>query len=207
MTQKSTNIKWHTSSLSAEEREQKLGVGAIVWFTGLSGSGKSTVARAVEAELVRSGHAAFVLDGDNLRFGLNKDLGFSAEDRQENIRRVGEVSKLFADANVILLAAFISPYQKDRDAIRALVPSGRFVEVHVSTSIDVCADRDPKGLYAKAQRGEISNFTGISAPYEAPLHPEIRLDTGALSLEDSVAQTIQCLANLGIVSPLQNHVN
>ena len=202
MTQKSTNIKWHSSSLSAEEREQKLGAGAIVWFTGLSGSGKSTVARAVEAELVRSGHAAFVLDGDNLRFGLNKDLGFSAEDRQENIRRVGEVSKLFADANVILLAAFISPYQKDRDAIRALVPPNRFVEVHVSTSIDVCAERDPKGLYAKAQRGEISNFTGISAPYEAPVHPELRLDTSALSLEDSVVQTIQCLTNLGLVSPL-----
>ena len=202
MTQKSTNIKWHESSLSADEREQKLGVGAIVWFTGLSGSGKSTVARAVESDLVRRGHAAFVLDGDNLRFGLNKDLGFSAEDRQENIRRVGEVSKLFADANVILLAAFISPYQKDRDAIRALVPSGRFVEIHVSTSIEVCADRDPKGLYAKAQRGEISNFTGISAPYEAPVKPELRLDTGTLSLEDSVAETVRCLNDLGIVSPL-----
>ncbi len=202
MTQKSTNIKWHESSLSTEEREEKLGVGAIVWFTGLSGSGKSTVARAVESDLVRRGHAAFVLDGDNLRFGLNKDLGFSAEDRQENIRRVGEVSKLFADANVILLAAFISPYQKDRDAIRALVPSGRFVEIHVSTSIEVCADRDPKGLYAKAQRGEISNFTGISAPYEAPVKPELRLDTGTLSLEDSVAETVRCLNDLGIVSPL-----
>ena len=202
MTQKSTNIKWHESSLSTDEREQKLGVGAIVWFTGLSGSGKSTVARAVESHLVRRGHAAFVLDGDNLRFGLNKDLGFSAEDRQENIRRVGEVSKLFADANVILLAAFISPYQKDRDAIRALVPSGRFVEVHVSTSIEVCADRDPKGLYAKAQRGEISNFTGISAPYEAPVNPELLLDTGTLSLDDSVAETVRCLSSLGIVSPL-----
>ena len=202
MTQKSANIKWHESSLSTEEREEKLGVGAIVWFTGLSGSGKSTVARAVESALVRSGHAAFVLDGDNLRFGLNKDLGFSAEDRQENIRRVGEVSKLFADANVILLAAFISPYQKDRDAIRTLVPSGRFVEVHVSTSIDVCAERDPKGLYAKAQRGEISNFTGISAPYEAPVNPELRLDTGTLSLEDSVVETVRCLSGLGIVSPL-----
>ena len=202
MTQKSTNIKWHSSSLSAEEREQRLGNGAIVWLTGLSGSGKSTVARAVEAELVRKGHAAFVLDGDNLRFGLNSDLGFSAEDRQENIRRVGEVSKLFADANVILLAAFISPYQKDRDAVRALVPPSRFVEVHVSTSIDVCAERDPKGLYAKAHRGELSNFTGISAPYEAPLHPELRLDTGSLSLEGCVAQTIQCLTNMGIISPL-----
>lgn len=202
MTQKSTNIKWHSSSLSAEEREEKLGVGAIVWFTGLSGSGKSTVARAVESALVRRGDTAFVLDGDNLRFGLNKDLGFSPEDRQENIRRVGEVSKLFADANVILLAAFISPYQRDRDAIRALVPAGRFVEVHVSTSIDVCAERDPKGLYAKAQRGEITNFTGISAPYEAPVNPELKLDTGDLSLEESVYTTIDRLMTLGIVSPL-----
>ena len=201
MTQKSTNIKWHASSLSTKEREEKLGVGAIVWFTGLSGSGKSTVARAVEAALVRGGYSAFVLDGDNLRFGLNNDLGFSAEDRQENIRRVGEVSKLFADANVILLAAFISPYQRDRDAIRGLLPTGRFVEVHVSTSIDVCAERDPKGLYAKAERGEISNFTGISAPYETPEEPELQLDTGALSLEDSVVQTIQCLTALGIISP------
>ena len=201
MTQKSTNIKWHASSLSTEEREKKLGVGAIVWFTGLSGSGKSTVASAVEAALVRGGYPAFVLDGDNLRFGLKKDLGFAAEDRQENIRRVGEVSKLFADANVILLAAFISPYQRDRDAIRALLPTGRFVEVHVSTSIDVCAERDPKGLYAKAERGEISNFTGLSAPYESPEDPELQLDTGALSLEDSVVQTIQCLTALGILSP------
>lgn len=201
MTQKSTNIKWHASSLSTEEREKKLGVGAIVWFTGLSGSGKSTVARAVEAALVRGGYPAFVLDGDNLRFGLNKDLGFSAGDRQENIRRVGEVSKLFADANVILLAAFISPYQRDRDAIRALLPTGRFVEVHVSTSIDVCAERDPKGLYAKAERGEITNFTGISAPYETPEDPELQLDTGELSLEDSVLQTIECLTALGILSP------
>ena len=201
MTQKSTNIKWHESTVSRDEREEKLGVGAIVWFTGLSGSGKSTVARAVESALVRRGNTAFVLDGDNLRFGLNKDLGFSPEDRQENIRRVGEVAKLFADANVILLAAFISPYQKDRDAIRSLVPARRFVEVHVSTSIDVCADRDPKGLYAKAQRGEIANFTGISAPYEAPVSPELKLDTGDLSLEDSVEKTIACLRDLGIVSP------
>ena len=160
------------------------------------------MARAVESALVRRGNAAFVLDGDNLRFGLNKDLGFSPEDRQENIRRVGEVAKLFADANVILLAAFISPYQKDRDAIRALVPTRRFVEVHVSTSIEVCADRDPKGLYAKAQRGEISNFTGISAPYEAPANPELKLDTGMVSLDESVEQTLACLMSLGIVSPL-----
>lgn len=202
MTQKSTNIKWHGSSLSIEEREARLGVGAIVWFTGLSGSGKSTVARAVEAALVQGGHGAFVLDGDNLRFGLNADLGFSPEDRKENIRRVGHVSKLFADANVILLAAFVSPYQADRDAVRQIVPEGRFIEVHVSTSLEVCAERDPKGLYAKANRGEIANFTGVSAPYEAPENPELRLDTGALSLEESVAQTIACLRAHGVLLPV-----
>lgn len=202
MTQKSTNIKWHGSSLSSEEREAQLGVGAIVWFTGLSGSGKSTVARAVEAALVQGGHGAFVLDGDNLRFGLNADLGFSPEDRKENIRRVGHVSKLFADANVVLLAAFVSPYQADRDAVRQLVPEGRFIEVHVSTSLEVCAERDPKGLYAKASRGEIANFTGVSAPYEAPENPELRLDTGALSLEESVAQTITCLRAHGVLLPV-----
>lgn len=201
MTQKSTNIKWHDSSLAKREREALLGVGAIVWFTGLSGSGKSTVARAVEAALVQRGHSAFVLDGDNLRFGLNADLGFSPEDRKENIRRVGHVSKLFADANVILLAAFVSPYQADRDAIRQLVPKGRFIEVHVSTSIEVCAERDPKGLYAKANRGEIPNFTGISAPYEAPEDPELTLDTGTLSLEDSVECTLECLRKYGVLLP------
>ena len=133
MTQKSENIRWHGSELSSSEREKHLGVGAVVWFTGLSGSGKSTVARAVEAALVRQGHSAYVLDGDNLRFGLNTDLGFSAADRRENIRRVGEVAKLFAGANVILLAAFISPYQKDRDAIRSSLLPNRFVEVHVGS--------------------------------------------------------------------------
>jgi len=201
MTQKSTNIKWHGSSLSKEAREALLGVGAVVWFTGLSGSGKSTVARAVEAALVQGGHSTFVLDGDNLRFGLNADLGFSPEDRKENIRRVGHVAKLFADANVILLAAFVSPYQADREAIRQLLPKGRFIEVHVSTSIEVCAQRDPKGLYAKANRGEIPNFTGISAPYEAPADPELTLDTGTLSLEDSVTHTIKCLTKHGVLLP------
>lgn len=202
MTQKADNIRWHGSELSLVEREEHLGAGAVIWFTGLSGSGKSTVARAVEATLVRQGHSAYVLDGDNLRFGLNNDLGFSADDRRENIRRVGEVAKLFAGANVVLLAAFISPYQKDRDAIRSSLAPDRFVEVHVSTSIEVCAARDPKGLYAKAQRGEIENFTGISAPYEAPTSPELRLDTGALSLGEAVQQTITVLRAKGILLPL-----
>ena len=202
MTQKADNIRWHGSELSMTEREEYLGAGAVIWFTGLSGSGKSTVARAVEATLVRQGHSAYVLDGDNLRFGLNNDLGFAADDRRENIRRVGEVAKLFAGANVVLLAAFISPYQKDRDAIRSSLAPDRFVEVHVSTSIEVCAARDPKGLYAKAQRGEIENFTGISAPYEAPTSPELKLDTGALSLEEAVQQTITVLRAKGILLPL-----
>ncbi len=202
MTQKSENIRWHGSNVTDEEREQQLGVGAVVWFTGLSGSGKSTVARAVEAFLVREGHSAYVLDGDNLRFGLNQDLGFSAQDRQENIRRVGEVAKLFAGANVILLAAFISPYQADRDRIRHSLPEGRFIEIHVSTSLEVCAQRDPKGLYDKALRGEINNFTGVSAPYEAPTSPELRLDTGTVSLEESVAKTVVTLRQCGILPPV-----
>ena len=205
MTQKSENIQWHGSDLTPEERQKNLGVGAIVWFTGLSGSGKSTVARAVEATLVRQGHSAYVLDGDNLRFGLNKDLGFSPADRTENIRRVGEVAKLFSDANVILLAAFVSPYRADRDAIRKLMPNGRFVEVHVSTDIAVCAQRDPKGLYAKAHSGEISNFTGVSAPYEAPLEPEVSVDTGVLSLESSVNAVLETLREKQILpSQFQN---
>lgn len=202
MTQKSDNIRWHESTLTDAEREQHLGVGAVVWFTGLSGSGKSTVARAVEASLVREGHSAYVLDGDNLRFGLNQDLGFSSEDRQENIRRVGEVAKLFAEANVILLAAFISPYQADRDRIRQALPKGRFIEVHVSTSLEVCAQRDPKGLYDKALRGEIDNFTGVSAPYEAPVSPELRLDTDKMAIEDSVAKTVAVLRQCSVLPPV-----
>lgn len=193
MSIKSDNIQWHGSTIDSELRDARLGKGAILWFTGLSGSGKSTVARALEAHLVDNGHSAFVLDGDNLRFGLNSDLGFSASDRVENIRRVGEVSKLFASANVLLLAAFISPYQADRDAIRASVPEGRFLEIHVATSLETCAQRDPKGLYEKAMKGEIPEFTGVSAPYEAPVNPELTLDTGALSLQSCVEQLMLLL--------------
>ena len=193
MSIKSDNIQWHGSTIDSDFRDDRLGKGAILWFTGLSGSGKSTVARALEGHLVDNGHSAYVLDGDNLRFGLNADLGFSPSDRVENIRRVGEVAKLFASANVLLLAAFISPYRADRDAIRASVPDGRFLEIHVSTSLETCAERDPKGLYEKAMKGEISEFTGVSAPYEAPLNPETTLDTGALSLDACVEQLMLLL--------------
>ena len=142
---------------------------------------------------MENGHSAYVLDGDNLRFGLNSDLGFSPSDRAENIRRVGEVAKLFAGANVLLLAAFISPYQADRDTIRASVPDGRFLEIHVATSLETCAERDPKGLYEKAMKGEIPEFTGVSAPYEPPLNPELTLDTGVVSLDDCVEQLMLLL--------------
>lgn len=163
-----------------------------VWFTGLSGSGKSTLAFAVEEALVAQGIAAYVLDGDNVRFGLNRDLGFAPEDRTENIRRIGEVCRLFQDAGLIVLTAFVSPYQADRDAVRDLHPEGAFVEVFVDTPIEVCEARDVKGLYAKARAGEIPEFTGISAPYEAPEHPEIRVDTSR-PLEVCVAEIVQSL--------------
>ena len=163
-----------------------------VWFTGLSGSGKSTLAFAVEEALVAQGVAAYVLDGDNVRFGLNRDLGFAPEDRTENIRRIGEVCRLFQDAGLIVLTAFVSPYQADRDAVRALHPDDAFVEVFVDTPIEVCEARDVKGLYAKARAGEIPEFTGISAPYEAPEDPEIRVDTSR-PLEDCVAEIVRSL--------------
>ncbi|MGI9611002.1 MAG: adenylyl-sulfate kinase, partial [Acidimicrobiia bacterium] len=163
-----------------------------VWFTGLSGSGKSTLAFAVERALVEKGVAAYVLDGDNIRFGLNRDLGFSPEDRTENIRRIGEVCRLFQDAGVVVLTAFISPYIADRDQVRALHPEGSFVEVFVDTPLEVCEARDVKGLYKKARSGEIGEFSGISAPYEPPESPEITIDTGR-PLKECVAEIIETL--------------
>lgn len=198
---KSTHITWHEHQVTRKDREKLLGQrGVTLWLTGLSGSGKSTVAVATEQALVERGHLAYVLDGDNLRHGLNKNLGFSPEDRTENIRRVGEVAKLFTDCGLIVLTSFISPYRTDRDAARALFGPGDFVEVHVSTSLDVCEARDPKGLYRKARAGQIPEFTGISAPYEAPERPELVLDTGALSVEESVATLIRYLEGKGYLA-------
>ncbi len=191
---KSTNIHWHGANVTREEREAALGQkGCVVWFTGLSGSGKSTVARRVEQLLLERKVFAYVLDGDNVRFGLNRDLGFSPEDRTENIRRIGEVAKLFADACCVTLTAFISPYRKDRDRVREILPQGRFIEVHVDTPLEVCEERDPKGLYKKARSGEIPNFTGVSAPYEEPLNPEIRLQTAGRTVDETAMEVLDYL--------------
>jgi len=199
-TPKSENITWHKANLTHDEREQAIAQrGCVVWFTGFSGSGKSTVARMVEQQLLERGKVAYVLDGDNLRMGLNKDLGFAPEDRTENIRRVGTVAQLFADAGVLTLTAFISPYRRDRAEARSHLPEGRFIECHVNTPLEVCEARDPKGLYKRARAGEIGGFTGISAPYEAPETPEIRLETVGRSAEESAAEVVGYLQARGFL--------
>jgi len=195
---KSANIHWHGANVEQGEREQILGQkGAVIWFTGLSGSGKSTVARRAEQLLLERGRPVYVLDGDNIRFGLNKDLGFSPKDRTENIRRIGEVAKLFADACVITLTAFISPYRADRDQVRAIMPEATFVECFVNTPIEICESRDPKGLYKKARAGQIPEFTGISAPYEEPEKPELELRTGELSVDEAAQAVVDYLEKRG----------
>jgi adenylylsulfate kinase len=198
---KSRHITWHEGRTGREQRVATLGhKPALVWFTGLSGCGKSTVAREVEHLLIERGVHAYVLDGDNVRFGLNKDLGFSPEDRTENIRRIGEVAKLFVDAGVVVLTAFISPYRADRDAARQMqAEAGDFVEVFLDASLEVCEERDPKGLYKKARSGEIPSFTGISAPYEAPLKAELVLDTGAQTLAESANTVVDLLVQQGVL--------
>jgi adenylylsulfate kinase len=197
---KSTNITWHQADITKEDRERQNGHKAVVlWFTGLSGSGKSTLAHAVENALFERGCRTFVLDGDNVRHGLNKNLGFSPEDREENIRRIGEVANLFTQAGVIALTAFISPYRADRDKARAIAGEGGFVEVFVKCDLGVCEERDPKGLYKKARAGEIKEFTGISAPYEEPDSPEVVVDTGAESLEESAKKVLAYLEGQGII--------
>ena len=189
---KSENITWHAGQVGRKDRQALVGQrGAIIWLTGLSGSGKSTIAVAAERELVNRGHLAYVLDGDNVRHGLNKNLGFSPEDRTENIRPTGEVSKLFTDAGVIVFSSFISPYRADRDGARELMAAGDFIEVYVNASLETCEGRDVKGLYQKARAGEIPEFTGISAPYEAPESPELILDTNRQSVEESVVQLVE----------------
>ncbi|WP_102692460.1 adenylyl-sulfate kinase [Rummeliibacillus pycnus] len=186
------NIVWHDASVTKEEREEKSGQKSVIlWFTGLSASGKSTIANAFAREAFNRGKAVYVLDGDNIRHGLNKDLGFDEDSRKENIRRIGEVAKLFVDAGHIVCTAFISPYRQDREVVRQLVEDGEFLEVYVKASVEICEIRDPKGLYKKAKAGKIPNFTGISAPYEAPNNPEIILDTEQYSIEECVQQLIK----------------
>jgi adenylylsulfate kinase len=194
--QKSTNITWHAGHVTAEERQHLThNRPCCIWLTGLSACGKSTIAMALEQILIQRGHVAYALDGDNIRHGLNKNLGFSPEDRSENIRRIGEVAKLFVDAGAIAITSFISPYRADRDQVRSLFQAGQFVEVFVDASIETCTKRDPKGLYEKAIRGEIKNFTGVSpdAPYEAPANPEIHLKSDNLSVEECVEQLLRFL--------------
>lgn len=199
---KSTNITWHAGHVGRAHRERLLGqCGATIWLTGLSGSGKSTIAVAAERELLARGRLAYVLDGDNIRHGLNQNLGFSPADRSENIRRIAEVAKLFTDAGLIVLTSFISPYRADRDAARALFASGDFIEVHVAATVETCEGRDVKGLYQKARRGDIPEFTGISAPYEAPERPELVLDTNRQTLEESVGQLLGYLEKQGYLAP------
>jgi adenylylsulfate kinase len=195
---KSTDITWHAGHVSRADREKLLGQrGVTVWLTGLSGSGKSTIAVATEQVLLQRGRLAYVLDGDNIRHGLNRDLGFSPEDRTENIRRIAEVAKLFTDAGLIVLTSFISPYRSDRDAARALFRDGDFHEVYVAASLETCEGRDTKGLYQRARAGQIPEFTGISAPYETPARPELVLDTNGEKVEESVVRLVRHLEGTG----------
>jgi adenylylsulfate kinase len=198
---KSTNVTWHHGQVGRAERERLLGQrGVTVWLTGLSGSGKSTLAVAAERVLVSRGRLAYVLDGDNIRHGLNKNLGFGPADRTENIRRIGEVAKLFTDAGVLVFTSFISPYRADRDAVRALMGAGDFIEVFVDASVETCEKRDVKGLYQKARAGQIPEFTGISAPYEAPLSPELVLDTNRQTVDESVGAILRYLEEKGYLA-------
>ena len=193
---KSKHITWHPSVISKKERQQLQGHQSMVlWFTGLSGSGKSTLCTTIEKKLYDSRISTYILDGDNVRHGINGNLGFSPEDRAENIRRVGEISKLFVDAGIVILTAFISPYQRDRDQARKLLGNHEFIEIYVKCSVEECERRDPKGLYEKARAGEIRNFTGISAPYEPPVDPEIIIDNENQSIEVSANQVIRYLKN------------
>jgi adenylylsulfate kinase len=192
------DVVWHLHSIDQQVRaEQKSQQPLVIWFTGLSASGKSTIAGALEQTLTQQGYHTYLLDGDNVRHGLCRDLGFSDADRQENIRRVGEVARLMADAGLITLAAFISPFRADRDIVRDLMPEGQFIEVFVDAPLAVCRDRDPKGLYAKAERGEIKQFTGIDSPYEAPERPEVRVYAGEVSVADAVNQLLAYLDQIG----------
>ncbi|MFD1395502.1 adenylyl-sulfate kinase [Kroppenstedtia eburnea] len=194
------SIVWHEAAVTRGERRRKNGHGsAVLWFTGLSGSGKSTLANAVDRYLSRLGVNSYVLDGDNIRHGLNRDLGFAEADRKENIRRIGEVAKLFVDSGQFALTASISPYRKDRETVRRMLGEGEFLEIYVKCSLDECQRRDPKGLYQKAVRGEIPQFTGISAPYEEPVSPELVLDTERWSVDASVDRMVGLLMERNLI--------
>jgi adenylylsulfate kinase len=200
----SGNVVWHHATVTRARREAQNGHrGVILWFTGLSGAGKSTLAHAVEEELHQLGCRTFVLDGDNVRHGLCGDLGFSAADRIENIRRVGEIAKLFMEAGVIVLTAFISPFRSDRERVRGMVEHGDFIEIHCDSTLEICEARDVKGMYKKARAGQIAEFTGISSPYEAPENPELRVDTGGEKLEQCVQQVLNEMGQRGIAGGLK----
>lgn len=199
--QKATNVTWHEHQVSKDERFKLNGhKGAVLWFTGLSACGKSTIANAVDYKLYLAGKHSFVLDGDNIRMGLNKNLGFSPEDRTENIRRIGEVAKLFAYSGTFALTAFISPYKDDRNKVREVLGAGEFIEIYVNASLETCEQRDPKGLYKKARAGNLPNFTGISAPYEAPENPELVLDSDNKGIEALADEVIAYLQKNGYLS-------
>lgn len=194
------NIIWHPAAISKSDRQSLNGhKSCVLWFTGLSGSGKSVLANAVDEKLYRKGIQSYVLDGDNIRRGLNKDLGFQTGDRIENIRRIGEVAKLFVDSGQMILTAFISPFREDRDMVRALFPKGEFFEIYVKCPLHVCEQRDPKGLYKKARNGEIKHFTGIDSPYEAPLSPDFIIESDQTSISDGADLIINALQNRGII--------
>ncbi|WCP67399.1 adenylyl-sulfate kinase [Vibrio tubiashii] len=198
---KDENVVWHQHSIDKAFRSQlKKQKPVVLWFTGLSGAGKSTVAGALETRLAQAGFHTYLLDGDNVRHGLCSDLGFSEQDRRENIRRIGELAKLMADAGLIVLSAFISPHRAERQLVREMLPEGEFLEVFVNTSLEVCEQRDPKGLYKKARAGEIANFTGIDSEYEAPLQPEIDLLAGEKSIEDLVEDCLQALKERQVIA-------
>lgn len=208
LNKKATNVVWHKNKVAKEDRHRLYGhKSCVLWFTGLSGAGKSTTAVEVEKELYRLKIHSYVLDGDNIRHGLNNNLGFSAKDRQENIRRVGEVAKLFVDAGLFVVTAFISPFREDRLKVRELFEPGEFVEIYVQCSLEECENRDPKGLYEKARQGQIKDFTGISSPYEAPINPELVVDTENLSVEQCVQQVISYLEDNGYIKVQQQVVN
>jgi adenylylsulfate kinase len=199
--QKATNVTWHDHKVSKADRAKLNGhKGAVLWFTGLSACGKSTIANTVDHLLHSEGKRSFVLDGDNIRMGLNKNLGFSAEDRAENIRRIGEVAKLFTEGGTFALTAFISPYRADRDKVREILGAGEFIEIFVDASLETCEKRDPKGLYKKARAGEIKNFTGISDPYEAPEKPELVLDSNNKGIDELAAEVVGYLRQKGYFS-------